>query len=82
MTGSRKFTPCAAITALFLVQPPLGQEQAPPFGGPAEIDFAEELWQALEERGILGEDAIQTHPFAGTSMHGTVIQYLSGKDRR
>ncbi|MFC6489312.1 cytochrome P460 family protein [Nitratireductor sp. GCM10026969] len=79
MIGTRTLTPYATVAALLLVQPALGQEQAPPFGGPDQVDFAEELWQALEERGIVGEDAIQTHPYAGTSMHGPVIQYLSGK---
>lgn len=66
------------MAALAIVPPALSQDQAPPFGGPEEVEFAEELWQALEERGIVGEHAIQTHPYAGTSMHGPVIQYISG----
>ncbi|UUP15942.1 cytochrome P460 family protein [Nitratireductor thuwali] len=66
------------MAALGVATPALGQDQRPPFGGPEEVDFAEELWQALEQRGIVGEEAIQTHPYAGTSMHGPVIQYISG----
>lgn len=67
------------MAALGVTTPALGQDQGPPFGGPDEVEFAEELWQALEQRGIVGEDAIQTHPYAGTSLHGPVIQYISGR---
>lgn len=55
----------------------MGQEQ--PFGSPQQVAFAKTLWQAMDERGIVGDDAMQSHPYAGTSMHGPVIQYLSGE---
>ncbi|SDY64872.1 cytochrome P460 family protein [Citreimonas salinaria] len=48
------------------------------FGSAGDVRFARNLWQALSDAGIVGDDAIQTHPYAGSSKHGPVVQYIDG----
>lgn len=78
-TALKRLVPALGLASALAVAPPVLGQEGPPFGGADEVRFAEDLWQALEEQGIVGENAIQTHPYGGTSMHGPVIQYLSGK---
>lgn len=52
------------------------EETQPPFGGDANVAYAQALWQALEERQLVGEAAILTYPYEGTQPHGKVLEFL------
>ena len=52
-------------------------ETDPPFGGEANVAYAEALWQALAERNLVGEDGIATYTYEGTQPHGLVLELLS-----
>lgn len=44
------------------------------FGGPADIAFARDLWQALVKLHLAGPDAYQTVPYPGQYPHGAVLE--------
>ena len=52
------------------------QETDPPFGGEANVAYADAVWAALTEARLAGEGAIVTFPYTGRDPHGTVLEYL------
>ena len=51
-------------------------ETKPPFGGPANVDYAAKLWDVLASKQLVGSDSIRTYPYEGTQPHGKVLEYL------
>lgn len=51
-------------------------ETKPPFGGPANVEYASVLWTQLKNEGFVGPDAIRTYPYEGQEPHGAVLEYI------
>ena len=51
-------------------------ETDPPFSGEANVAYAEGLWDAMAEAGLVGPGAILTYPYEGTPPHGKILEYL------
>ena len=51
-------------------------EMKPPFGGPANVEYAAKLWDVLESKRLVGPDSIRTFPYQGTQPHGLTLEYL------
>ncbi len=51
-------------------------QQQPPFGGPEDVEDADQLWQALADARLVGEERIRTMPYQGTEPHGVILEYL------
>ncbi|MEX0903695.1 MAG: cytochrome P460 family protein [Pseudohongiellaceae bacterium] len=49
-----------------------------PFGGDADREFGDQLWNALEERALVGDDALMARPYEGTEPHGSILVTLDG----
>jgi len=47
---------------------------APPFGNPADVSDAANVWAAMTKIGLAGPGAIQSFPYAGTAPHGMMLQ--------
>lgn len=54
-------------------------ERKPPFGGPANIAYAEKLWSALAAERMVGPDTETTHPYKGQQPHGGVLELLEAE---
>lgn len=65
----------AAGTAMALALPAAAQDQ-PGFGGDEDTAYAADLWNALEEADLAGEDAVQAKAYEGTEPHGAILQTL------
>ncbi len=52
------------------------QETEVPFGGPADVAFALELWEALQEARLVGRTAIESRPYEGVEPHGVILTTL------
>ncbi|SDY57602.1 cytochrome P460 family protein [Citreimonas salinaria] len=44
------------------------------FGGQEDQDYAAQLWQAMQERNLAGDDAVQAFPYEGTDPHGMMLE--------
>lgn len=51
-------------------------ETDPPFGGAANVAYADALWTALEEARLVGPDAVLATPYAGQEPHGAILVTL------
>jgi hypothetical protein len=51
-------------------------ETKPPFGGPANVQYAAALWDKLENELLVGPNSIRTYPYEGQEPHGSVLEYL------
>ena len=51
----------------------------PPFGGTDSVDYAGDLWSALEKASLAGDKAIYSNPYKGQHPHGAVLDTISGK---
>ncbi|WP_349367773.1 cytochrome P460 family protein [Salinarimonas sp.] len=49
------------------------QEEAP-FGDEASVGYAEQLYAAMEELCLAGENAIDTMPYPGSDPHGAMLE--------
>ena len=47
-----------------------------PFGGPASVAFAADLWQAMTAAGLAGGGALQGTPYTGQHPHGAILDTL------
>lgn len=63
-------------TAVLAVAPVNAQQADPPFGGPADVEFAERLWNELALARLVGPDAIESHPYEGFEPHGAILTTL------
>jgi hypothetical protein len=71
---------CALAVAIGLSgAPSAAQDGGAPFGAPQDVRLAEEIWRVLADRRVVGDEAFFTHPYAGTSRHGPVLQYSEGE---
>lgn len=48
-----------------------------PFGGEADVNYAEKLWDVMEEHKLVGEDSIKVQPFEGNQPHGAIQEVLA-----
>jgi hypothetical protein len=53
-----------------------GSDEAP-FEGQEDVAYAEQLWQALAETHLAGDQSILAVPYAGQHPHGAVLETLS-----
>ena len=74
--GTALLIGCAAGAADIAGQS--ASETKPPFGGPANIGYAEALWSALAEARLVGEDTFRATPYEGRPPHGGVLVTLEG----
>lgn len=56
----------------------VGQMDAP-FGGDHDVDYALDLWAAMDAANLVGEDAIRTFPYEGVEPHGAVLEVFYSK---
>lgn len=54
-------------------------ERKPPFGGPANVAYAQELWSALAAERMVGPNTETTHPYKGQPPHGGVLELLEAE---
>jgi hypothetical protein len=52
---------------------------APPFSGPEDVEFAENLWQALEQNRLVGPNRFQTMPYQTPPPHGHFVEAIDGR---
>lgn len=45
----------------------------------ADLSYSDELWQALRQARLAGDDAIHARPYEGTEPHGAVLQTLTAR---
>ncbi|MFA9462430.1 cytochrome P460 family protein [Thiohalorhabdus methylotrophus] len=55
------------------------EEQGPPYGGQASVNYADSLWIAMNNARLVGEDAFHTVPYEGQEPHGAVLETLYGE---
>ncbi len=63
----------AALTATAAVG------QMAPFGNEEDVDYAAQLWAAMESLNLAGPDAIRAYPYEGVEPHGFVLETLYAK---
>ena len=51
-------------------------EVKPPFSGPANVNYASQLWSALEKASLVGPGAVQSTPYEGQEPHGAILVVL------
>lgn len=44
------------------------------FGGQEDQDYADQLWQIMQERNLAGDNAVQAFPYPGTDPHGMMLE--------
>lgn len=52
------------------------REEGRAFGGPADVAFAERLWESLKDLRLVGPRAIIAQPYEGSEPHGTILMTL------
>ena len=72
----RRAFPAVIILSLFilagLMQNPSKVSSAPPFGGPEDVKDSEQLWKALSDARLVGNQSITAMPYKG-SVHKTIL---------
>jgi hypothetical protein len=51
-------------------------EVMPPFSGPANVAYAQEIWGALAKVNLVGPESLVSHPYFGNPPHGGVLEYF------
>lgn len=51
-------------------------EEMKPFGGQDSVDYATQLWSALEKARLAGANAIHAVPYEGQEPHGAILETL------
>lgn len=78
----RRFATAAAVV-IAACAVAAGYRQAvatPPFGGPEDVKFANDLWSTLAQHRLVGSNAIASHPYKGTPPHGKVLEFLMSEE--
>ncbi len=44
------------------------------FGGQEDQNYADQLWQTMQEQSLAGDDAVQAFPYPGTDPHGMMLE--------
>ena len=73
-----KLVAAAAIVG-FGITSVAAQSDMPPFGSPHDVDYAADLWKAMENLNLAGPDAIRALPYEGTEPHGFVLETFYAK---
>ncbi|WP_235917108.1 cytochrome P460 family protein [Maritimibacter harenae] len=50
--------------------------QKPVFGTEEDINFADELWSAMEDAGLAGDGMLRSFPYEGVAPHGMMLETL------
>lgn len=50
--------------------------QTPPFGTEADLEYVDQLWQALADAGLVGDGTILSMPYQGREPHGAILEYF------
>ena len=69
----------AAVAAAIIATIPhaaIAQNAEPSFGLPADVAFAERLWDSLKDLRLVGPRAIIAQPYEGSVPHGTILMTL------
>ncbi|WP_146585097.1 hypothetical protein [Puniceibacterium confluentis] len=71
---------CATLAAAMLAAGP-GLAQDAVFGSEPDVAYAALLWNAMQDRGLVGDGAIMAFPYAGTDPHGMMLEtfYLTAE---
>lgn len=48
-----------------------------PFGGEADVAYAAQLWQQMEQARLVGNNAVRVRPFEGNEPHGTIQEVVA-----
>ena len=65
----------AAIIAM-IPHAAIAQDAERSFGLPADVAFAERLWESLKDLRLVGSRAIIAQPYEGSDPHGTILMTL------
>ena len=49
------------------------QEDTAPFGGRKDVNYAKDLWEAMTEANLTGDNAVYSRPYEGNDPHGIVL---------
>lgn len=44
------------------------------YGGPEDVEFAADLWDAMLQAGLVGSKAMNGQPYFGTHPHGSILE--------
>jgi hypothetical protein len=55
---------------------PLSHAETDSFGDPESVAFAEQLWQAMQKRDLVGDSGRPDKPYKGTHPHGAILETL------
>ncbi len=73
----RATTALSLSTTIFAAATSANAQQAgPPFGGDADVAFAERLWAQLAVARLAGPNAIESRPYEGIEPHGAILTTL------
>lgn len=67
---------CVGGLASFALSASLATAQDAPFGTDADADYAADLWAAMEELRLAGDDMIRSYPYEGAAPHGMMLETL------
>ncbi len=65
----------AVLASLFLV---IGTANAAPFGGAADVKYANDLWTSMVNESYVGEGSIKSRPYTGQHPHGAILDTIEG----
>lgn len=54
----------------------VGAASAAPFGGAGDVSYAGKLWSAMQNDGLVGNNAIMSAPYTGVHPHGAILDTL------
>ncbi len=53
-------------------------KEMPLFGGSDSVDYAAQLWRALDDKRMVGANAVVSKPYKGQHPHGAVLDTIEG----
>ncbi|MFV2031351.1 MAG: cytochrome P460 family protein [Gammaproteobacteria bacterium] len=56
----------------------IGTVNAAPFGGDADVKYAQGLWTSMINSSYVGDGAIMSSPYTGQHPHGAILDALEG----
>ncbi|WP_435101251.1 cytochrome P460 family protein [Arhodomonas sp. AD133] len=64
----------ALVTAAALPMTAMTADQS--FGTDADVAYSQQLWEAMAEQGLVGEEALMSTPYEGQHPHGAVLDTI------
>ncbi len=55
-----------------------GVANAAPFGGDADVKYANDLWTSMVNESYVGDGAIKSRPYTGQHPHGAILDTIEG----